>query len=1120
MPIIIRYFLGIFALFIFFTNISQSNNQENCPEEINDYYSPYIITMNVSEFRRFSHCFYCIRYKETNFLCLLKNKIYEFFDKCNNKYDLSSNLTGNYYTLLIINHNETDVQITINVDYLIYFIGINKHIYFFHYSFIAEGANNIFVKKREINNIEIEAPKSLTCQIVKKSTELICFYILKPNLFVEIYNISNSFSTIYKNNYTFEFQDNNNITLKSSKTPDEKKILLCFEQKNNFAFYDYFFCDDKNLKDPIQLNGCETNNQLMEIYFLDLTAVNAENGFYFCCQNKDNLSEALIFMTDKDISEFQEPFHFSFSDVNWGKYFNLEFNKECNLTYYSEFKTNEIISTTYLITTQKLMKTTTPILTDAFSSSTTDFPEDKTISTYSQMPIESTLTPNISPNTSTNSYTIDDSLNSYKSKSSYDFLPFSTLVKTYISTSFNDFYDNSILISQITVFYNIKNLLLNITDILKDKEAGKTYKIKGEDYEIIIKPANSTREPNATYINFTECESLLRNHYNISESSYITLLQLELYNNYSKSLINQVEYELYDENFTKLNLNLCNNKNIQIIYAIKDNLGLDTEMINSLKNLGIDVFDINDNFFWDVCQPYSAESGNDLILEDRIKDLYQNFSLCEEGCTYDNLSLENMTVSCNCKIKENIATVVSEINLDQIKYETTSNFDIIKCYDIIFKFKLEFTNIGFWIFSILLLLHFPLIFHYFYTGVGPIYNFVIKEMVKYGYLTNDQLNNNRTKNHKEKTKKKENNPPQKKKKGNNKKVNNAFVIQNNIINKTFNKLTSSMRSKKEYKKKFKKKKSNKKININVNNFTEIDNSKNIINNNGKNLALIDWETKNPEDKKNKGKSEIIDFALITINLKNKKYNNDIFEKSYRVLNNYTFEEAIKYDKRDLCEIFFIYLNSKQAIFHAFFFKSPLELFSLRLCLLFFIFSCDLALNAFFYFNDNISKKYHYAKNLFLFTFSNNITVILLSTFTGFILLTLFIKLSNSTNAMREVFQNEEEKIKKQKNYKVSETRKIEIKNEIDKIFRNYKIKIIVLLTVELLFMIFFWYYVTIFCHVYKSTQTSWILDSFLSILSRFIIDALICLGLAKLYRIGVDSNIKCIYKFSMFLYGF
>ena len=180
----------------------------------------------------------------------------------------------------------------------------------------------------------------------------------------------------------------------------------------------------------------------------------------------------------------------------------------------------------------------------------------------------------------------------------------------------------------------------------------------------------------------------------------------------------------------------------------------------------------------------------------------------------------------------------------------------------------------------------------------------------------------------------------------------------------------------------------------------------------------------------------------------------------------------------------------------------------------------MALNAFFYFNDNISKKYHNAKNLLLFTFNNNLTVILLSTFIGFVLLTLFIKLTNCTNAMREVFQNVEEKMKKDKKYKVTNERKIEIKNEIENIFKNYKIKIIVFIILELLFMIFFWYFFIIFCHVYKSTQTSWILDSFLTILSRIIIDCLICLGLAKLYRIGVESNIHCIYKFAMFLYGF
>ena len=64
------------------------------------------------------------------------------------------------------------------------------------------------------------------------------------------------------------------------------------------------------------------------------------------------------------------------------------------------------------------------------------------------------------------------------------------------------------------------------------------------------------------------------------------------------------------------------------------------------------------------------------------------------------------------------------------------------------------------------------------------------------------------------------------------------------------------------------------------------------------------------------------------------------------------KEAFKYDRRNILVIFYIYLLSKEAFFHPFFYKSPLVLFPLRFCLILFIISSDLALNAFFYFNDN------------------------------------------------------------------------------------------------------------------------------------------------------------------------
>ena len=193
---------------------------------------------------------------------------------------------------------------------------------------------------------------------------------------------------------------------------------------------------------------------------------------------------------------------------------------------------------------------------------------------------------------------------------------------------------------------------------------------------------------------------------------------------------------------------------------------------------------------------------------------------------------------------------------------------------------------------------------------------------------------------------------------------------------------------------------------------------------------------------------------------------------------------------------------------------------MRFCLFIFIYSSDLALNALFYLDDKISEKYYYTKSLFLFAFSNNITVILLSTLVGFFFMTLFTNLSNSTNEIRDVFRNEEIKLVKNKKYTVSDERKKEILNEIEKILKKYKIKIIILIVIEFLLMLFFWYYVTAFCHVYNSTQYSWLFDSFLSILSRTVIDFLVPLGFAKLYRLAVEANIRCIYKIVLCFYSF
>ena len=60
-----------------------------------------------------------------------------------------------------------------------------------------------------------------------------------------------------------------------------------------------------------------------------------------------------------------------------------------------------------------------------------------------------------------------------------------------------------------------EEVINNISAIMSDKQIGKTYEIKGDDFTIIIKPTDSPRLPNTTHVEFDACEQIIRKEYNI-----------------------------------------------------------------------------------------------------------------------------------------------------------------------------------------------------------------------------------------------------------------------------------------------------------------------------------------------------------------------------------------------------------------------------------------------------------------------------------------------------------------------------------------------------------------------------------------------------------------------------
>ena len=161
-------------------------------------------------------------------------------------------------------------------------------------------------------------------------------------------------------------------------------------------------------------------------------------------------------------------------------------------------------------------------------------------------------------------------------------------------------------------------------------------------------------------------------------------------------------------------------------------------------------------------------------------------------------------------------------------------------------------------------------------------------------------------------------------------------------------------------------------------------------------------------------------------------------------------------KKNIFGEYFIYVYYLLKIFWIlFFFKTPLEIQSLRLILFIFSYICDSALNALFYLNQKLSDKYHYqGDNLYLFTLVNNLTISLTSTIFSYVLVKALNYLNNSKDSIENLFRKHEKIMRKDKIYKVSNDDVIKIYKKLDRIYRLLKIKIVLYIIIEFLLLLF------------------------------------------------------------------
>ena len=180
----------------------------------------------------------------------------------------------------------------------------------------------------------------------------------------------------------------------------------------------------------------------------------------------------------------------------------------------------------------------------------------------------------------------------------------------------------------------------------------------------------------------------------------------------------------------------------------------------------------------------------------------------------------------------------------------------------------------------------------------------------------------------------------------------------------------------------------------------------------------------------------------------------------------------------------------------------------------------MAFNTIFYSTQNISDKYHYeGDDLFLFTIINNLVQSILSAVVGLILVNILQHMIDSRGNYEDIFRTEEKKMRKNNNYKVNKVKKNEIFEKIRKISLKLKCKIILFIFIEFTIMVFFCYFVTAFCEVYKKTQKSWIIDFFTSFIISFSCEILGALIISIFYILSIRHRLRFIYRIVIFFYS-
>ena len=250
-------------------------------------------------------------------------------------------------------------------------------------------------------------------------------------------------------------------------------------------------------------------------------------------------------------------------------------------------------------------------------------------------------------------------------------------------------------------------------------------------------------------LDFGDCIEVLKEKYNIPPNEDLIVIEIETKEdknnnkdlNYEKDCIDlgkNVKVSICDIAGNVLDMSLCEN-DITVMKIVSDVENIDINTAMDFAEQGIDVFNTQDAFFNDRCSKYNSDK--DVILGDRRNDFYQNVSFCGDDCLYTGMDYNLMIAKCSCSpgnlqegeddldIDDNIEDKKG-ITLNDLANSFTSeifsfNFDVIKCYNLVFDLDILKKNKGFYSNVVMVGLQIFFLIYFLARKLQPIKNYML-----------------------------------------------------------------------------------------------------------------------------------------------------------------------------------------------------------------------------------------------------------------------------------------------------------------------------------------------------------------------------------------------------------